>query len=64
MEEGRGIFPEIYPLPFSFYSVGSYFALCDHDHIIARIWEVHSFLWSSLVAQLVKNLPAMWKTQV
>ena len=45
-------------------SLGSHVASCDCDHVLARIWEVHSFLWSSLVAQLIKNLPAMWKTQV
>ena len=27
-------------------------------------WVVYIYIWASLVAQMVKNLPAMWETWV
>ena len=32
--------------------------------IIDKIMCMHIYIWASLVAQMVKNLPAMWETWV
>lgn len=41
-----GVVPEFSRLPHSFYSVGSHFASCNHDHLLARrILEVHFLLF-------------------
>ena len=35
--------------------------VCIYIHIYIYI---HTNIWASLLAQMVKNLPAMWETQV
>ena len=54
---------------FSF-SESSFKSLCNFkcSHGIVRMGKlsilIWNFLWTSLVFQMVKNLPAMWETQV
>ena len=37
---------------------------CSHTHVAVKFRSIHVINWASLVAQLIKNQPAMWETWV
>ena len=48
---------------FKLYNVVNWY-MCVYYETVTTIKLVYALLWASLVAQMVKNLPAMWKTSV